>query len=105
MGLAHYRRRLKLDDGSVAYIKEQGIDLVVGHPQFEMETIREFFARYIYSRDWTLLKEVVCGYDRDMRTVLHVMKKVTFIFRVMWLYGSGNGLIGIAGLLLMWLHR
>lgn len=64
VGLAHYRRRLKLDDGSAACMKEQGIDLVVGHPQFEMENIRDFFAQYIYRRDWALLKGAVCEYDK-----------------------------------------
>lgn len=63
VGLCHYRRRLMLDDRSVEYLKQHGIDLVAAHPQFEAESVKDFFQQYISCRDWELLKQEIENYD------------------------------------------
>ena len=54
-----------LNDSSISYLNEHNIDLVVSHPQFEKESIREFFQIFICETDWQLLKENVIDYDED----------------------------------------
>lgn len=63
VGLCHYRRLLMLDDDSVYYMKEHGVDVVAAHPQFEKDCVKDFFKQYIYSQDWQLLKQEVVCYD------------------------------------------
>ena len=52
-----------LDDRSVEYLKQHGIDLVAAHPQFEAESVKDFFQQYISCRDWELLKQEIENYD------------------------------------------
>lgn len=63
VGLNHYRRRLMLDENSVDYFIAHETDLAVAHPQFEKETIKDYFAQYICRQDWNLLKRRVIDYD------------------------------------------
>lgn len=65
VGLCHYRRRLMLNDESLRYIKENDVDLVVAHPQYEKEDIKTFFKQWILDMDWKLLKKEIIFYDQS----------------------------------------
>lgn len=64
IGLYHYRRRLTINDNSIQYIKENDIDVVVAHPQFEKEKIKDFFKQWLCETDWIMLKQRVLEYDK-----------------------------------------
>ncbi|MCI8949033.1 MAG: DUF4422 domain-containing protein [Lachnospiraceae bacterium] len=80
VGLSHYRRRLMLDDASIIYINEHNIDLVAAHPQFEKETIREFFDQFICQKDWQLLKQFVIECDESYGSYVERYEENHFYF-------------------------
>lgn len=80
VGLSHYRRRLMLDDASIIYINEHNIDLVAAHPQFEKETIREFFDQFICQKDWQLLKQFVIECDESYGSYIERYEENHFYF-------------------------
>ncbi len=80
VGLCHYRRRLMLDDASIQYVTDQNIDLVAAHPQFEKETIREFFEQFICQKDWQLLKQCVIDYDESYGSCFQRYEENHFYF-------------------------
>ena len=60
VGLNHYRRRLRIDDESIAYIKKNDIDVVVALPQLEVDTIKDFLlTHYIPKFDWISLRNAI----------------------------------------------
>lgn len=80
VGLCHYRRRLMLDDESVCYMQQQAVDLVVAHPQFEKDCIREYFGQYIYDQDWQLLKQEITNYDSTYEVYFERYEKGRYYF-------------------------
>lgn len=80
VGLNHYRRRLMLDDNSVQYLKEQEVDLVAAHPQFEKEIIKDYFSQYICQQDWSLLKQKVIDYDESYASCFERYENGHFYF-------------------------
>lgn len=65
VGLSHYRRRLMLDDRALQFIKEQDIDIIPTLPQYEVVSVKEFFADFIEELDWKLLKRFVSECDGE----------------------------------------
>lgn len=80
VGLNHYRRRLMLNDTSVQYLKEHDVDLAAAHPQFEKETIMDYFSQYICSQDWSLLKQKVIDYDESYASYFERYENGHFYF-------------------------
>ena len=69
-----------LDDASIQYVTDQNIDLVAAHPQFEKETIREFFEQFICQKDWQLLKQCVIDYDESYGSCFQRYEENHFYF-------------------------
>jgi hypothetical protein len=80
VGLSHYRRRLMLDDVSMRYVREHGINAVVPLPQFCVQNIEEFFAQFISRHDWMYLREAVLEYDASYKTIFWEHEKSHFYF-------------------------
>ena len=80
IGLYHYRRRLALNDESIQYIKENSIDIVLGHPQFEKEKIKDFFKEWISEVDWLTLKEKVLEFDTSYALCFEKYEEGYFYF-------------------------
>lgn len=70
VGLCQYRRRFRLEESSIRYMREQDVDAVAVLPQFNYCTNKDFFSKYGFRHDWEYWKEAVIGYDAAYETVI-----------------------------------
>lgn len=81
VGLNHYRRRLMIDDGSVDYLENNNIDVVVALPQLEVYSIKDFLTNYYISQfDWDILKTVIAKEKPEWDTVFEKFEKGHFYY-------------------------
>jgi hypothetical protein len=81
VGIEHYRRRLKIDDGSISFMIDNDVDLVLALPQFVMKKTYDFFVDcLIYRHDWNLMCKFVLAYDESYREILEKYDESWFYF-------------------------
>ncbi len=80
VGIDHYRRQMWLDEVSMAYIREQGIDIVLGYPHFTAKPLKEYFLFFIPERDWELMRQALFDQDASYLPIFEEYEKQHFFF-------------------------
>lgn len=81
VGLEHYRRRLVLSRKNLCFLSRQyDIDVILGLPQFYVDTVYDFFTDIITDYDWQLMKRAVIEVDSGYVALLEQYERSHFYF-------------------------
>lgn len=81
VGLEHYRRRLVLSPQNLFFLSQQyDIDVILGLPQFYVNTVYDFFTDIITDYDWQLMKRTIIEVDSEYEILLEKYEQSHFYF-------------------------
>lgn len=80
-GLEHYRRRLELSRKNFFFLSQQySVDVILGLPQFYVDTVYDFFTGIITDYDWQLMKRAIIEVDSEYADLLEQYEHSHFYF-------------------------
>ena len=81
VGLEHYRRRLVLSKKNLDFLSQQyDIDVILGLPQFYVDTVYSFFTNIITDYDWQLMKHAAIETDPECSLLFEQYEQSHFYF-------------------------
>lgn len=81
VGLEHYRRRLVLSKKNLYFLSQQyDIDVILGLPQFFVDTVYDFFINHITDYGWQLMKRAIIEVDSEYAILLDQYEQSHFYY-------------------------